>query len=145
MSKEWYYINDIESFVNSARKLVFKFFGETDNSLIKPDSSIESLCQNMTEEELKEMDSSLPYSESLLIVQQFAKKQINRKKEERYCITDEILQSIIEALNSRMVSNILHHLVNTGILESGYDAELGDFIFWVKEENDHENQKPETD
>lgn len=145
MSKRWYVINDVEDFTNNARQLVFKFFGETDNTPIKPTDTTESLVNKMTEEELKEMDSSLPFSESLLIVQQFAKKQINKQKKERYCITDDILQSIIEALNSRMVSNILLHLVSTGILESGFDAELGDFIFWVKEENDHENQKPETD
>lgn len=143
MSKKWYVINDVEDFTNSARQLVFKFFGETDTP--KSTDTPESVLYAMSEEEIKEMDSSLPYNESLLIVQQFAKKQVNKKKEERYCITDEILQSIIEALNSRMVSNILHHLVNTGILESGYDAELGDFIFWIKEENDNQNQKPETD
>jgi hypothetical protein len=39
-----------------------------------------------------------------------------------------------------MVSNILNSLVNKGVLDSAYDDEQNDFIFWVKEEK----QKPEN-
>jgi hypothetical protein len=45
-----------------------------------------------------------------------------------------------------MISNILNSLVNKGILDSAYDSDQNDFIFWVKEEDDTKsNQKPETD
>jgi len=36
-------------------------------------------------------------------------------------------------------------LVNKGILDSGYDSEKNDFIFWVKEDADNKEQTPETD
>jgi hypothetical protein len=42
-----------------------------------------------------------------------------------------------------MVSNILNSLVNKGLVETAYDAEANDFIFWVSDENKKEN--PETD
>lgn len=143
MAKTWYLIHDIENFVNSSRRLVFYCFGDV-NQPIKPTDSIESIIDKMTEEEKEELDSSLPYSESLLIVQQFAKQKKDKYGNIKYHITDSILNSIIEALNSRMVSNILNHLVNTGMLESAYDSDLGDFVFWIDEKN-NETQNPETD
>lgn len=144
MAKMWYLVNDIEDFVNSARRLVFYCFGDKDQP-VKPTDTIESLLEKMSEEEIEEMNSALPYNESLVIVKEHAKKKLDKTDNiEKYYITDKILYTIIEALNSRMVSNILNHLTNKGILESGYDAELGDFIFWVKEDNE-ETQKPETD
>jgi hypothetical protein len=48
-----------------------------------------------------------------------------------------------------MISNILNSLVNKGVLDSAYDSDQNDFIFWVKEEEEEDdtksNQKPETD
>jgi hypothetical protein len=45
-----------------------------------------------------------------------------------------------------MVSNILNTLVNKGVLDSAFDTDQNDFIFWVKEdENNKKDQKPETD
>jgi len=47
-----------------------------------------------------------------------------------------------------MVSNILQGLVQRGIVETAFDDESNDFVFWVKnnEENTEEkNEKPETD
>jgi hypothetical protein len=48
-----------------------------------------------------------------------------------------------------MISNILNNLVNKGVLESAYDADLNDFVFWIKEEDEQNNKDskdfPETD
>lgn len=147
MSKEWFYINNMEEFVNSTRKLVFYYFGDTDKSAHMA-LSTKAVCV-LSDEELKELDVSLTYNESLLIVQQYAKKRVNKHNQVyRYCINEDILYDIIEALNARMVSNILNNLVNSGILESGFDPELDDFVFWIKEGldiNNKENEKPETD
>jgi hypothetical protein len=49
---------------------------------------------------------------------------------------------IISAIGDRMTSNILNSLVNRGLVETAYDENADDFIFWVKE---NENDKPETD
>jgi hypothetical protein len=43
-----------------------------------------------------------------------------------------------------MISNILSKLVSEGLLDSAFDTEKNDFIFWVKENNGKE-EKPETD
>jgi len=143
-NEQWFFINDFDDFVDHARSLVFKFFGVANEMADDPLSS--SLAM-LTKEELSEMDETLTHDESAIIIRNHAKKQINRKtKETRYCLTDEILQSIIEDLNSRMVSNILNTLVNKGVLDSAFDTDQNDFIFWVKDEDDSkQNQKPETD
>lgn len=132
MKPEWYYINDLSDFVNSSRRLVFKFFGHDSGQ--DPDSALLNI-DKFTQEEKEELEQSLSYEESLSIIKDLAKKQRNKKtKVDRYCINDKILQEIIEALNSRLVSNILNTLVNKGVLESGYDAEINDFVFWVKDQ-----------
>jgi hypothetical protein len=143
-NEQWFFINDFDDFVDHARSLVFKFFGVANEMA---DDPLSSSLATLTKEELSEMDETLTHDESAIIIRNHAKKQINRKtKETRYCLTDEILQSIIEDLNSRMVSNILNTLVNKGVLDSAFDTDQNDFIFWVKDEDDSkQNQKPETD
>lgn len=140
-SKEWYYINDFDDFVENARKLVFKFFGEA-SATEDEEAALGDSLSNMSKEELEELETTLTYAESALIVKQFAKKQVHKKsKQERYVINDKILNMIIEELNTRMISNILNNLVNKGVLESAYDTDINDFVFWVKEDENN----PETD
>jgi hypothetical protein len=143
--EQWFFINDFDDFVDHSRSLVFKFFGEVNK--IAEDSMTASIYQ-MTEKETEEMDETLTHDESAIIIKNYARKQINKKtKEIRYCLTDKLLQSIIEDMNNRMISNILNSLVNKGALDSAYDSDQNDFIFWVKEEEDDtkSSQKPETD
>lgn len=131
-NEQWFYISDLDDFVDHVRSLVFKLFGEVADE--KDDSLVNSLS-SLSREEIKEMNDTLSHAESLAIVQSYAKKEINKKtKAIRHCLNDSILKQIIEDLNSRMISNILHTLVNKNILDSAYDAEQNDFIFWIKEE-----------
>ena len=53
-------------------------------------------------------------------------------------MNDKMFLAIIESLNERMVSNLLNSLVNKGLVETAYDDEDDDFIFWVKEDNNKE-------
>jgi len=142
---QWFFINDFDDFVDHSRSLVFKFFGEVKKEA-EGDTLMGSISQ-MSKQELEEMDEILTHDESAIIIMNHARKQLNKKtKEVRYCLTDKLLQSIIEDMNNRMISNILNSLVNKGVLDSAYDSDQNDFIFWVKEENDTKsNQKPETD
>jgi hypothetical protein len=141
--EQWFFINDFDDFVDHSRSLVFKFFGAINE--VADDSMTASLAQ-MSQEELEEMDETLTHDESAIIIKNYAKKQVNRKtKEIRYCLTDKLLQSIIEDMNNRMISNILNSLVNKGVLDSAYDSDQNDFIFWVKDDDNKQNQKPETD
>jgi len=140
---KWFLINDFEEFVDHTRSLVFKFFGETNSSA---DDAMTVSLSKMSKEEVSELNQTLTHSESSVIIKNYARKQINKKtKKIRYCLTDQILQEIIEELNSRMISNILSALVNKGVLDSAFDSEQNDFIFWVKDDNEKQNQKPETD
>jgi hypothetical protein len=141
-NEPWFYINDLEGFVDNSRQLVFKFFGQSNE--IADDSLTASLA-SLGDLDQEELDKTISHEEATVIIKNRAKIQINRKsKQKRYCINDEILQLIIEDLNSRMVSNILTKLVADGVIESAFDTEKNDFIFWVKEEDD-QNSKPETD
>jgi hypothetical protein len=142
MSK-WYVISDIEEFIKTARKLVFSSFGENGDGA----EGLEKELINMSPDNMKEMDLILGQDESRHIVLSVVKKQKNKTtKEERYLINDDLMTEVIESLNDRMVSNILNSLVNRGVLESAYDSESNDFVFWIKDNNEKEdNQKPETD
>ncbi|NBU33514.1 hypothetical protein EB118_10350 [bacterium] len=140
-NSEWYLIKDLREFIDHARKLVFKFFGEMNQS--SPDSFTSML--SLTGPEKTEMDNTLTFNECEIIVKNFIKTKVNRRTKllEHY-INDKILTKILEAFNSRMISNILNKLVNDGLLETAFDEKTNDFIFWVKE-NDIKKQNPETD
>ena len=141
-NEPWFYINDFAGFVDNSRQLVFKFFGQSNEMA---DDSLTASLASLGDLDQEELDKTISHEEAAVIIKNRAKIQINRKsKQKRYCLNDEILQLIIEDLNSRMVSNILTKLVGDGIIESAFDTEKNDFIFWVKEQDD-QNSKPETD
>jgi hypothetical protein len=123
-----YFIKNLEDFVNSTRTVVYNSFGNNDSS---DDISLE-----ISTNDKEEMDRVLSYNEALGIVQQNLKKQRNKKTNTiRYVLSEKIFIEIIESLNQRMISNILGKLCNKGLIESAFDSELNDFVFWVKDEN----------
>ena len=135
----WYVVANLEDFVTTARKLVFNSFGKEDK-----EEDEENLLL-ISPKDQKEFDEALTQEESTIIAKNLLRKQVNKKtKEERYTITDEIMIEIIEAMNDRMVSNILNSLVNRGLLESAYDTESNDFIFWIKDNEEQNDKKPES-
>lgn len=141
MKREWYVIANIENLVNAARVLVFNSFGtDTKKQEKSIDYDISYLDVNsLSDEDREELDSVLSYDESYSIVMENTKKQTHKKtKEIRYIMDDLIFSTIIENLNSRMISNMLNNLVNKGVLESGFDSDSNEFVFWIK---DHENKK----
>lgn len=136
--QEWFSINNLDEFTRSARVIVYNHFGKW-----KEESELDNLIDDVAQEEKEDFDRILSQEESLLIVKEIAKKQAHKKtKEIRYMITDQMFMEIIDQLNNRMVSNVLQSLVNKGLVESSYDSNINDFVFWVKDEN---SNKPETD
>lgn len=124
----WYIIKDIKQFINSTRILVFNTFGD-----IKKNDSV----YEITPEEEKELNKILSYEESEVLLKEHAKQQKNKKTNDtRYIISDIKFSKFIDSLNSRMISNMLNNLVNKGILDSGFDDESNDFIFWIKDNPD---------
>lgn len=128
---EWFVVKDIEGFVNAARTMVFANYGPKDSS--------KDFIDHIADSEKEEFDKILPYGESLTIIQELLKKQTNKKtKDKRFIVNDEIYINILTALSDRMTSNLLNSLVNKGLIETAYDEEKNDFVFWAKE-------NPETD
>lgn len=136
-NKEWYIVANLVEFINATRHLVFNSFGldlnkDTDNNAMS--------LMELNPEDKAELDSVLSYKESQAIVLEHIKKQTNKKtKETRYLLSDTLYFQIVESLNDRMISNMLNNLVNKGVIESGYDTQSNDFVFWIKNDN-----KPET-
>jgi len=144
MKNKWYIVHDMNLFTNHVRVLVFNAFGSNlaeDNDF----PEIENLI-SVKPEDKEELDNILSFEESLNIVSQIVKKQKNKKNNDiRYVIDDKIFMDVLESLNSRMVSNLLNNLVNKGILETGFDNETNDFLFWIKDNDKNKTEKPETD
>jgi DNA-binding HxlR family transcriptional regulator len=137
---DWFIISDLEEFTDKARSIVYNNFGQWSDNLNKPLS-----IEDVVPDELEEFNKVLSHQESLLIVKQFVKKEKNKKtKKIRYILDDQIFERIIHDLNNRMVSNILNNLVQKGLIESAFDSDANDFVFWTKNEYE-DKEKPETD
>lgn len=140
MKEDYLIISDFDEFINASRRLVFKCFGEK-----QIDES--DLFTELNEIDQEELDSNLSYDESAIIAKNILIKQKHKVSgDTRYLVTDEKYMVILEELNTRLVSNLLNSLVNKGLVESAYDDESNDFVFWIKNDNKQkQKEKPETD
>lgn len=132
-----YIITDLNEFVYSLRQIVYAGFGDS-LSKVEDDEDIDMLFK-LNPEEMQELDSVLSQSECILIIKPNIKKQKNKKGKTRYIINEEQFNRIVDDFNSRLVSNLLANLVNKGVIETAYDQERDDFIFWIKENENKEN------
>ena len=132
---EWFIVEDIEKFVESTRVLIFNSFGKTNETEL---DELSFLISDLPAEEVEELNSSLSQEECMIIAKDFIKKEQNKKTlSTRFIISNKLYMAMIESFNSRFISNMLNHLVNKGLLDTAYDADANDFIFWVKEENEN--------
>lgn len=136
---EWFIIDDLEKFIESSRVLIFDSFGKEEP---KNQDDLHLLMSDLSADEVKEMNHVLTQEECLSIAKSFIRAEKNKRTNAiRYIISTKQYMEMLESFNSRMVSNLLNNLVNQGILDTAYDTETNDFIFWVKDEE----EKPETD
>lgn len=131
---EWFVIKNVKQFTNQARAIVYNNFGTTEN-----ESSIDKIIDSKIQSSDQiEFDKVLSYKQALIIIKQIARKQKNKiTSKTRYMVNDALVAKILEDLNARMVSNILAELVSKGLVESAYDNELNDFVFWAKKDNEN--------
>lgn len=143
-SNERFIIDDMEKFIESTRVLVFNAFGKTNETEL---DDLSFILSELPEDHITELNETLTQSECMIISQDFVRKEINRKtKAIRFTISTSKYMEMIESFNSRMISNMLNNMVNKGILDSAYDIDANDFIFWIKDDNDKtQKEKPETD
>ena len=135
-----YIIDDMNSFVDSVRALVYNNFGSTND-----DTELEQNMYKVKDSEQNEFDQILSHDESYSIVLPYLQKQYNKKTHDtRYVINDNNFMPMLEALNDRMTSNILNNLVNKGLIDTAFDSDANDFVFWLKDENKN-SKKQEAD
>lgn len=140
---QWFIVDDLEKFIESTRVLIFDNFGKDVQD--QEEDKINILISDLSSEEISELNKILSQEECINIANQFLKKEKNKVTNQiRYIISTKKYLEMLESFNSRMVSNMLNHLVNKGVLDTAYDTECNDFVFWVKE-NDEKQEKPETD
>jgi hypothetical protein len=137
---EWYVIPNLSEFTDKVRSIVYNNFGAWEDK-----SGLDILIDDVKENEREELDKTLSHQESLVIVKENVKTQRNKiTKKIRYVLNDDIFADIVYKLNDRMVSNIMMGLVQKGLVETAFDEEANDFVFWVKDDKE-EIEKPETD
>ena len=128
-----YVVSDIDKFVDQTRKIVFGCFGEQDEIT---DENMDGLISQLSETDIEELDKTLSHEECMVILHTHVEPKMTRRKKKKYIITQENFNNIIEDFNSRLVSNLLQQLVAKGLIETSFDSEENDFVFWVK---DNEN------
>lgn len=140
--EEWFVINDIHEFTDKVRAIVYNNFGSLDKN-----KEIDIIIDDIKDEDKNEFDKMLSHKESLTIIKENIKKEKSKKtKKIRYILNEKIFTQIVTSLNDRMVSNVMNSLVQKGLVESAFDNESNDFIFWVSDdENKKQKEKPETD
>jgi hypothetical protein len=135
---EWFIVPNLSDFTDKARAIVYNNFGTWQKEI-----NTEIIFEEITENEQEEFNKILSHQESLVIIKENIKKEKNKRtKKYRYLLNDIIFANIVHQLNERMTSNIVNGLVQKGLIETAFDSESNDFVFWVKED---EKQKPKTD
>ena len=138
---DWYDVKDIDEFVKAARSIIYNNFGSWDKK--QGNSEVDIIDDMITKpSDEEEFNQLLTQEESIVIIKPLFKKQKNKRTSKiRYLISDDIFLNMLQQLNDRMVSNTISSLVQKGLVESAYDDEIDDFVFWV----DKDKEKPETD
>lgn len=139
---QWFIIPDLSEFTDKARAIVYNNFGVWQDK-----DEMDVIIDDVVENEKEDFDKILSHQESLVIVKENIKKQRNKiTKQIRYTLNEEMFAEIVHKLNDRMVSNIINGLVKKGLVETAFDNEANDFIFWIKQDDEKQDEeKPETD
>ena len=123
--QKWYEIDDIDDFIKSLRKMVLSAFFEEER---KGD-----VFNDLFKSREKELDEKLSIEETYSILSPMVESKQNDIGKKEFIISDKIFEKMVENLNRRIISNLLLDLVKTGQLESAFDSEKNDFIFWPKD------------
>jgi hypothetical protein len=133
-----YVVSDIDKFVDETRKIVFGCFGDTGDL---SSDNMDTLIDNLKETDIEELNRTLSHEECMVILHTYVKPKITRRKKKKYIIPKETFEKIVEDFNARLVSNLLTSLVQKGLIESAFDEEENDFIFWVKDIDEEQNEQ----
>lgn len=141
----WMEIVNIDKLTDFSRKVIFYNFDEENKDL--NDKDFLKKIEKIEDQESKEMDRLLPHDEIKNILSSLTFKKRNKNtKEVSLFIKETDYDEALAQINQRMVSNIVKGLVAKGLVESAYDSDKNDFVFWVKTDLDsQQDETPETD
>jgi len=145
MDEGWMEIVNIDKLVDFSRRVIFYNFDEANDDL--DDEDFMKKIEKIESKDSTEMDKVLPRDEVKAIFSDlvFKKRNKNTKKVALF-IKEEDYEQVLAQLNQRMVSNIVKGLVSRGLVESAFDSEKNDFVFWVRTDyDDRKRENPETD
>jgi len=138
-------ISNVDKLVNFSRRLIYYNFDDESEKL--SDADFFDKVQKIKKEDIPELDKYLPFEEAKSIMKSLIVKRRHKKtKIPKMFMKESDYDEVLVQLNQRMVSNIIRGLVNKGVVDSAFDNERNDFIFWVKDKYDeYDNERPETD
>lgn len=132
MNTEWFEIDDLEELVDFSRRIIYFNF-DSDNAALDEDEFFDRMDE-LTEEEEEELNHVLSFQESKMIIKQYIKKKKNKRTKQVVTLMKESdYDDYLNELNHRLVSNMVMEMVKKGILDTAFDDERNDFVFWVKE------------
>lgn len=126
-------IQNLDQLVDWSRKLVYCSFGNKEEDRDIETAMLEAELLEEDAESTEELNQVLPLNESITLIKSYlVKKKRKSNQEIVFFISDDDYHVFLEDLNRRLVSNLIGSLVKKGVLDSAFDDERNDFIFWVK-------------
>jgi len=128
-----YQITNLLEFLDASRVWLYTMFGG-----LNPSESMDMKYVDLKVDEKQEIDKVLNIKEVINIAQEYIKFN---EHDGIWLITEDRYEELLIELNARMTSNLLASMVSSGILESAYDSEINDFVFWRTNEKDNNEQQ----
>tara|TARA_B100001094_G_C18152219_1_gene784313 strand:+ start:862 stop:1320 length:459 start_codon:yes stop_codon:yes gene_type:complete len=136
----WMEIINLHKLADFSRKIIYHNFDES-NDEYSDQEFLEIVTQmKLSTENYEELEQVLPIQETKNILKSLCILK-HRKKRTVYLIKEDDYDEFLVQLGQRMISNIVLGLVKKGLVDSAFDDEKNDFVFWVKKKNDNENEK----
>ena len=128
-----YVISNLTKFLDASRVWLYVIFGGEE-----PSQTMTKRYVDLSDEEQEEIDKVLNLKEVLNISAGYIKHDLHNNT---WTITEKHYEDFLVELSGRMTSNILASMVSSGILESAYDSEINDFVFWRNDIDEKDNNK----
>lgn len=125
-----YEVTDLDEFVSSLRTIILENFYDNDAKFANEISAFDELMKRKKDN----IEEKLTLQEARNIIEPMLKTVTTNLGKEEYTISHKGFKKMLDELNRRVISNILIDLSSEGLIETGFDEERNDFIFWVAEE-----------
>lgn len=140
--EEWMEIVNLDKLIQFSRKLIFYNFDEANDDL--DTEEFMNKVERIKDRDIHEIELLLPIKECRQIFEELTMSKRHKKtKILTHFIKDDNYDIVLERLNQRMISNMVQGLVKKGVLETGFDNDRNDFVFWIKKDDDADNKEAE--